>query len=108
MRYGAKGLAEVPSHHGWEEQSPRTARAEVHQPFFGFTLVSCERGDIRQSPDGLIVYGEEVKKEIAVARGVRGGQAEINELYEAVFNNRPLFHDGRWGRGDAGGLPRHT
>jgi phthalate 4,5-cis-dihydrodiol dehydrogenase len=95
MRYGARGLAEVPSHHGWEE--PRTARAEVHQPFFGFTLVSCERGDIRQSPDGLVVYGEETKKEIAVARGVRGRQAEINELCEAVFNNRPLFHDGRWG-----------
>jgi phthalate 4,5-cis-dihydrodiol dehydrogenase len=28
---------------------------------------------------------------------VRGRQAEINELYDAVFNNRPLFHDGRWG-----------
>jgi phthalate 4,5-cis-dihydrodiol dehydrogenase len=97
MRYGAKGLAEVPSHHGWEETSPRTVRAEVHQPFFGLTLVSCERGDIRQSPDGLIVYGEEGKKEIAVARSVRGRQAEINELCEAVFNNRALFHDGRWG-----------
>ena len=24
-----------------------------HQPHFGLTLVSCERGDIRQSPDGL-------------------------------------------------------
>jgi phthalate 4,5-cis-dihydrodiol dehydrogenase len=97
MRYGAKGLTEVPSHHGWEETSPQTARTEVHQPFFGLTLVSCESGDIRQSPDGLIVYGEEEKKEIAVARGVRGRQAEINELGDAVFNNRPLFHDGRWG-----------
>jgi phthalate 4,5-cis-dihydrodiol dehydrogenase len=97
MRYGAKGLADVPSHHGWEQTSPRTARTEVHQPFFGLTLVSCERGDIRQSPDGLIVYGEEGKKEIAVARGVRGRQAEINELCDAVFNNGPLFHDGRWG-----------
>jgi hypothetical protein len=28
---------------------------------------------------------------------VRGRQAEIDELYLAVFNNRPLFHDGRWG-----------
>ena len=104
MRYGAKGLAEVPSHHGWEEQSPRTARAEVHQPFFGFTLVSCERGDIRQSPDGLIVYGEEAKKKSPL----RAACVDAKPKYEAVFNNRPLFHDGRWGRGDAGGLPRHT
>ncbi len=97
MRFGAKGLAEVPSHHGWEEKSRRAARDEVHQPFFGFTLVSCERGDIRQSPGGLIVYGEESKKEISVARGVRGRQAEINELYDAVVNDRQLFHDGWWG-----------
>jgi phthalate 4,5-cis-dihydrodiol dehydrogenase len=97
MRYGAKGLAEVPSHHGWEEKVQRPARAEVHQPFFGFTLVSCEKGDIRQSPDGLTIYGENTKREVPVARGVRGRQAEFDELYEAIFNNRPLFHDGRWG-----------
>jgi len=34
---------------------------------------------------------------VAVARGVRGRQAEFAELYKAIFNNRPLFHDGRWG-----------
>jgi phthalate 4,5-cis-dihydrodiol dehydrogenase len=26
--------------------------AAPHQPFFGLTIVSCERGDVRQSPDG--------------------------------------------------------
>ena len=26
------------------------------QPFFGLTLVSCERGEIRQSPQGLFLY----------------------------------------------------
>ncbi|HEY7221663.1 MAG TPA: Gfo/Idh/MocA family oxidoreductase [Candidatus Binatia bacterium] len=97
MRYGAKGLAEVPAHHGWEEKVQRPARANVHQPFFGLTLVSCEKGDIRQSPDGLTIYGEKAKKEVAVSRGVRGRQAEFDELYEAIFNNRPLFHNGRWG-----------
>jgi phthalate 4,5-cis-dihydrodiol dehydrogenase len=97
MRYGAKGLAEVPSHHGWEEKEQRPARTEVHQPFFGFTLVSCERGDISQSPDGLTIYGENAKREVAVGHGVRGRQAEFDALYEAIFNNRPLFHDGRWG-----------
>ena len=97
MRYGVKGLAEVPSHHGWEEKGPRPVRDEGHQPFFGFTVVTCDKGDIRQSSDGLFVYGETEKREIAVPRGMRGRQAEIKELYDAVFNNRPLFHDGRWG-----------
>jgi phthalate 4,5-cis-dihydrodiol dehydrogenase len=97
MRYGAKALSEVPSHHGWEEKQTRTARDEVHQPFFGITIVTCERGDMRQSPNGIYVYGEQDKKEIPVAKGIRGRQAEVKELYDAVFNNRPLFHDGRWG-----------
>ena len=35
-----------------------------HQPFFGFTLVSCEKGDIRQSPNGLTIYGDSGKEEI--------------------------------------------
>src|SRR5688572_31334243 len=42
-------------------------------------------------------YGEQEKREIPVATGVRGRQAEVKELYEAVVNKRPLFHDGRWG-----------
>lgn len=97
MRYGAKGVAAVPTHHGWEEQQQRPALSPVHQPFFGITVVSCERGDLRQSPDGLYLYGESEKKEVPVAKGVRGRKAEIHELYDAVFNGRPLFHDGRWG-----------
>jgi len=97
MRYGAKGLREVPSHHGWEEKHQMPTQDETHQPFFGLTLVTCEKGDMRQSPDGIYIYGEQEKKEIPVAKGIRGRQAEVNELYEAVFNNRPLFHDGRWG-----------
>ena len=97
MRYGAKGIAEVPTHHGWEAQQQRPARALVHQPYFGLTVVTCERGDMRQSPDGVYVYGDSDKKEIEVPKGVRGRQAEVKELYDAVFNGRPLFHDGRWG-----------
>jgi phthalate 4,5-cis-dihydrodiol dehydrogenase len=70
---------------------------EKKQPFFGFTLVSCEHGDIRQTPDGLLIYGEEEKREIRLPAGRRGREAEVEELYHAVVHNRPVFHDGRWG-----------
>lgn len=70
---------------------------ERKQPFFGFTLVSCEHGDIRQTPDGLFIYGEDEKREIALPTGSRGREAEIEELYNAVVHHRPVFHDGRWG-----------
>jgi phthalate 4,5-cis-dihydrodiol dehydrogenase len=67
------------------------------QPFFGFTLVSCERGDIRQTPDGLRIYGETEKREISLPVGSRGREAEVEELYNSVIHKRPVFHDGRWG-----------
>jgi len=70
---------------------------ERKQPFFGFTLVSCEHGDIRQTPDGLFIYGEDEKREIALPTGSRGREAEIEELYNAVVHHLPVFHDGRWG-----------
>jgi predicted dehydrogenase len=96
MRYGAQGLKAAPTHHGWEAATS-SADMKSHQPFFGLILVSCEKGDIRQSPDGLFLYGDDGKKEISVPLSMRGRQAEISELYDAIFHDRPLFHSGRWG-----------
>jgi predicted dehydrogenase len=73
------------------------AEGERHQPFFGITVVSCERGAIRQSRDGLYVYGSSDRWEVPVERTMWGRQAELTELYEGVANGRPIFHDGRWG-----------
>jgi len=71
--------------------------AERHQPFFGLTVVSCEHGDIRQSQDGLFIYGDERKWEVPVPVGAQGRAAELQELYDAVVGGRPVRHDGRWG-----------
>ena len=70
---------------------------ERPQSIFGHTVVSCEHGDIRQTPHGLLIYGDEEKWEEPVAEGERGRAAELEELYDAVVNDRPVFHDGRWG-----------
>ncbi len=87
MRYGGQREGEF-SHR---------SQGERKQPFFGFMLVTCQKGDIRQSPDGLIIYGDEEKREITLPSGRIGREAEIEELYHAVVNDRPVFHDGRWG-----------
>jgi len=87
MRFG--GQREGEFSHVW------TGKRE--QPFFGFTLVSCEKGDIRQTPDGLRIYGESEQREIVLPAGSRGREAEVEELYNAVVHDRPVFHDGRWG-----------
>jgi phthalate 4,5-cis-dihydrodiol dehydrogenase len=87
MRFG--GQREGEFSHVWS--------GERKQPFFGFTLVSCERGDIRQTPDGLRIYGETEQREITLPSAKRGREAEVEELYQAVIEGRPVFHDGRWG-----------
>jgi phthalate 4,5-cis-dihydrodiol dehydrogenase len=90
-RYGGKREDEWAAHQGDGGEANR------HQPFFGMTIVTCEEGDIRQSPDGLYVYTEDGKREITVPRGSRGREAELGEFYEAIVYGRPVAHDGRWG-----------
>lgn len=87
MRFGGKREGEYS--HLWQ--------GERKQPFFGFTLVSCEKGDIRQTPDGLYIYGETEHREVKLPAAARGRGAEVEELYHAIVHDRPVFHDGRWG-----------
>jgi phthalate 4,5-cis-dihydrodiol dehydrogenase len=68
------------------------------QPFFGLTLVSCERGAIRQSKNGLLVYGEDGVEEISLGKELRGRAAELMDLYNGIVHGKPIFHDGRWGK----------
>ena len=37
---------------------------KLRQPFFGLTLVSCERGALRQSADGVFIYDEHGRTEV--------------------------------------------
>ena len=87
MRFGGKREGQFS--HVWS--------GERKQPFFGHTVVSCQKGDIRQTPDGLKIYGETAQREINLPAGSRGREAEVEELYDAVVKGRPVFHGGRWG-----------
>lgn len=69
-----------------------------HHPFFGLTIVSCEKGDIRQSPKGLYVYGEEHKYEVELPLDVTGRDVLISELYDAVVHGVRPLHDGQWAK----------
>jgi phthalate 4,5-cis-dihydrodiol dehydrogenase len=69
-----------------------------HPPFYGLTIVSGEQGDVRQSADGLFLYGEQEKWEIPLRTHETGRDAVVSELYEAVVNDRQPAHGGRWGK----------
>ena len=77
--------------------------AERRQAFFGLTIVSCERGDIRQTPTGVVIHGDEGDEHIEVNGGEgynrRYGEVEVDEMYAAIQEDRPVrVHDHYWGK----------
>jgi predicted dehydrogenase len=70
---------------------------ERKQPIYGLTVVSCEKGDLRQSPDGVYLYTGDGCREIPCPAFLDRGEALLR-LVEAVSEHRPVFNDGRWGK----------
>ena len=67
---------------------------------WGTTIVSCERGDLRVGPSGVLVYDGEGVREVKGVSKVNA-RGEIHEMYDAIVNGRPVFHSGRWGMATA-------
>jgi len=96
-RTGSTGQQEKTDYILSGDQAHARNFAERKMPFFGLTIVSCERGIIRQSPDGLYVYSENGCEEVK-APPHHGRASELIELREAIAGKRDPFPDGRWGR----------
>jgi phthalate 4,5-cis-dihydrodiol dehydrogenase len=68
------------------------------QPFFGLTLVSCERGAVRQSADGVFIYDEHGRTEVPCPPWHGPLKVELEDFLQAVTEHRPVAHDGKWGK----------
>jgi len=90
-------LVEAGNPYGYSSNGGPDMTAPRKQPFFGLTVVSCERGVIRQSPEGLYVYGAEGREEVPCPPSL-GRAAELLELHEAVTEDREPFLDANWGK----------
>ena len=73
-----------------------TPRPSKRQPFFGLTIVTCERGDVRQSQHGLYVYDEFGRHEIRLKGTLSARDAELKEFFTAIRDDKTPAHDGRW------------
>jgi phthalate 4,5-cis-dihydrodiol dehydrogenase len=63
----------------------------------GLLVVSCEHGDMRQSPAGIYIYSDTGTTEVPLTE-TRGAYApELDELYDALVHGKPVLHSGRWG-----------
>lgn len=99
--------------HRRDGDSPRDAVAELQakqaragkvipdqapfHPFFGITLVSCEGGDIRQSPQGLHVYDRDGLEEIRFPTDRSPRDLVLDEWCDAIRGRASAVHDGLWG-----------
>jgi phthalate 4,5-cis-dihydrodiol dehydrogenase len=119
---GEGGQAKKPDQHGQARRSLKSARGREEeaklkastgfggphqrqagnqgsqQPHFGITIVSCDDGDLRPAPDGVLVYGNEGQRKIVLPPVKSSKSKVIEEFYDAVVNDQPLVHDGRWGK----------
>jgi phthalate 4,5-cis-dihydrodiol dehydrogenase len=64
----------------------------------GPLVASFERGDVRLSPNGLIVDGDARQWEITLDPGWDGRDGRLRNLYEAIVHDGALIADGRWGK----------
>jgi phthalate 4,5-cis-dihydrodiol dehydrogenase len=93
LRFGAKP---DPEFAGLARERPGQDDAWVpNDP--GVFILSFERGDVRQSPKGLYCYDDNGLRDIPISVPGVVYNSEVDELYEAVTQNTPVYHDGRWG-----------
>jgi phthalate 4,5-cis-dihydrodiol dehydrogenase len=71
-----------------------------HQPHFGLTIATCARGELRASADGVLLYGVDGPREIALPDGPRfaGRGNVLDDLATAIRSGQKPVHDGRWGK----------
>ncbi len=63
----------------------------------GILVLSCDRGDIRQSQYGLYVYSDNGVEDVSLPEEGWSRRAELEELYNAVVLNKAIRHTGPWG-----------
>ena len=98
--FAAKDALRIGSDHErrvWRERS--TERQPWRPTNLGILIASCERGDIRQSKFGLYVYKDDgvEDRDLGGDGQYRAGREDLQELYDAVIHDAPVYHDGAWG-----------
>jgi phthalate 4,5-cis-dihydrodiol dehydrogenase len=82
--YGGAGYGGPPAEQAWHEH-------------FGLVIVSCERGDVRPTPRGVRIYGDETQRFDALDKPTVPRAEVVDELCDAVFLGKPPPHGGEWG-----------
>lgn len=94
MRFGGAGGAQ------WRPGEASTGSREARfLSDLGILLLTCERGLLRQGPNGIYVYNDQGLREepIHIDDASDVSDPTFDEAYRGIVHNEPIFHDGRWG-----------
>jgi phthalate 4,5-cis-dihydrodiol dehydrogenase len=77
---------------------PQPAQPSLGWIMAGPLIASFDKADVRMTPSGLTVYGDDGLYEIKLGvKGQDGRDGRINTFYDAIVRDRPLPADGAWG-----------
>lgn len=83
--------------YGGAAYKPSATQALAHQ-HFGTLVVSCERGDLRAMPDGVMIYQNGAARLDPVPPPSVPRVEVIDELYGAIVSGEAPLHDGPWAK----------
>jgi phthalate 4,5-cis-dihydrodiol dehydrogenase len=76
---------------------PSSTGPAMHHQHFGLVIASCERADLRPTPTGVTIYADFEHRHEALPPPVVPRREVIDELHDAIVNQRRPIHDGEWG-----------
>jgi phthalate 4,5-cis-dihydrodiol dehydrogenase len=82
---------------GRDYTAPGKAPRPTHHQHFGLLVASCEHADLRPTPNGVAIYGDLEQRVELLPTPVVPRSEVIDELYQAVFDDRAPLHNGEWG-----------
>lgn len=71
--------------------------AAPHHEHFGPVIASCDRADLRLTPDGLHVYGDTERRFVPAPMAGAPRRPVVDALIAAVRHDRPPPQTGAWG-----------
>ena len=92
----AEAAAKAARNYGGPAYRDPPAEAPWHE-HFGFIVVSCERADLRPTPRGIEIHGDDAQSFEALDKPAVPRREVIDALCAAVLEGRAPLQDARWG-----------
>jgi len=80
-----------------QDTAATAARGTRFLSDLGLLVVSCEHGEMRQSPAGIYIYNDAGTTEVPLTETSGALVPELDELHNALVHGKSVLHDGRWG-----------